>query len=191
LTSAVAGGVAVADFLEAAAPSLARCAILTGARSELGGLLFSIVDFSESCRDGISFATADVATSSRTDAAMALKWYMIATSYCKRSMQDSSPPAAQKAALIEQPGIDDHVQGKRGSKGSPTEPAFACRATASTQNPHRGAASGWRVVSRDGDDYFEIAAVTIDKEWRRVFLLRFSPRVPQRHRVALVSTYIT
>jgi hypothetical protein len=36
---------------------------------------------------------------------------------------------------------------------------------------HRGAASGWRVVSRDGDDYFEIAAATIDKEWRRVFLL--------------------
>jgi hypothetical protein len=81
LTSAVAGGVAVADFLEAAAPSLARCAILIGARSELGGLLFSIVDFSESCRDGISFATADVATSSRPDAAMAMKWYMIATSY--------------------------------------------------------------------------------------------------------------
>jgi hypothetical protein len=32
-------------------------------------------------------------------------------------MQDSSPPGAQKAASIEQPGIDDHVQDKRGSKG--------------------------------------------------------------------------
>jgi hypothetical protein len=48
-------------------------------------------------------------------------------------------------------------------KGSPTEPVFACRATASTQNPHRGAASGWRVVSRDGDDYFEIAALRSTK----------------------------
>jgi hypothetical protein len=84
LTSAVAGGVAAADFGEAAAPSLARCAILTGASSELGGLLFSIVDFSESCRDGISFATADVAISSKTGAAMAMKWDMIATSCCKK-----------------------------------------------------------------------------------------------------------
>jgi hypothetical protein len=32
-------------------------------------------------------------------------------------MQDSSLAGTQKAALIEQPGIDDHVQGKRGSKG--------------------------------------------------------------------------
>jgi hypothetical protein len=104
-------------------------------------------------------------------------------------MQDSSLAGTQKAASIEQPGIDDHVQGKRGSKKSPTEPAFAFRATASTQNPPRGA-SGWYLDSRDGDPHLEIAAATIDKEWRRAFLLRFSPRVPQRHRVALVEHHI-
>ena len=78
-------------------------------------------------------------------------------------MQDSSLAGTQKAASIKQPGIDDHVQGKRGSKGSPTEPAFACRATASARNPHRGAASGCHVVSRDGDPHVEIAAAAIDK----------------------------
>ena len=88
-------------------------------------------------------------------------------------MQDSSLAGTQKAASIKQPGIDDHVQGKRGSKGSPTEPAFACRATASARNPHRGAASGWHVVSRDGDPHVEIAAAAIDKEWRRASLREF------------------
>jgi hypothetical protein len=53
-------------------------------------VLLSIVDFSESCRDGNSFATADVAASSKTGAAMAMRWDMIATSCCKRSLQDSS-----------------------------------------------------------------------------------------------------
>jgi hypothetical protein len=84
LTSAVAGGVAAADFL-AAAPSLVRCAILMGARSGFG-LVVSTVALSESCRDGNSFATADVAASSKTGAAMVMKWCMFVASSCERNM---------------------------------------------------------------------------------------------------------
>jgi hypothetical protein len=155
-TSAVAGGVAVADFLEAAAPSLARCAILTGARSELGGLLFSIVDFSENCRDGISFATADVATSSRPDAAMAMKWYMIATSYLQKEACKIAAWRVRRKPLRSN-SLESMI----------TFRASVCRATASARNSHRGAASGWHLVSHDGDPHVEIAAATIDKKWRR------------------------
>jgi hypothetical protein len=49
-------------------------------------------------------------------------------------MQDSSPAGAQKAASIQQLGIDDHVGGKRGSNEPLTESAFAC----SAHGEHRG-----------------------------------------------------
>jgi hypothetical protein len=48
-------------------------------------VLLSIANFSGNCRDGNSFAIADVAASSKAGAAMAMKWDMIATSYCNEA----------------------------------------------------------------------------------------------------------
>jgi hypothetical protein len=64
-------------------------------------VLLSIVDFSESCRDGNSFATADVAASSKTGAAMAMRWDMIATSCCNEACKIAAWRGAHKATSNE------------------------------------------------------------------------------------------